>query len=52
MPYYRVYYDKYCEAVYVDEAEARKDYMTFIDDELLEEDLTVELFNEETQKWE
>ena len=51
MKYYRVTYDPYIEDEYETEVEARQAFLDFMLNATAW-DLSVEIFNEETKKWE
>ena len=54
MKYYRVSYDGYTEGEYEDRAAAIKDFVECVQDDLDDScnTITVEVYNEDTEKWE
>ncbi len=51
MPFYRAHYEGYIEDEYYSEELARTFFMEHLED-IEPADLTIEVFNDETEKWE
>ena len=50
--YVRISLDSYIQGEFSSVEEATKEFMILITEDILEEDLSVEVFNDETKEWE